>query len=326
MSSNNLHNLRQDPSSSSTTTTTNTQALPSTYPTTTKTRVGSEKEKKKKAVGGLLDKFSLNFELPSISLLGNVEGIINSRTNDVGESYEDSPYYRRQLQQLAKRGEIKQVQKLVEAGVTPNFRDHEGKTALTIAADRKDTELVRTLMSSPKIDVNLKETTCDATPLIIACKFDSRDVVARKNIIDMILKSPRIDVNIQDREGYTALCYVSLIGDFDTVQKLLAANADVNSGNEVDGKVRTPLYYAKVGNHHQIANLLESKGAREFMPRKPSLPKGPIMKLRARSRSLGGAQLIRKNTPQRLSSNLTEWSVMARNLPTSGIGDTEEDR
>jgi hypothetical protein len=50
----------------------------------------------------------------------------------------------------------------------------------------------RILVSSSKIDINLKETTFDATPLILACKMDVvTGGIARRAIIELLLKTPR---------------------------------------------------------------------------------------------------------------------------------------
>ena len=68
-------------------------------------------------------------------------------------------------------------------------------------------------------------------------------------------------VNLQDHEGITALHWACSTGFLDVVQQLLInANADPNL-MEVDGGRLTPLDYAIIGGHQDIAQLLIEHGA-----------------------------------------------------------------
>jgi ankyrin repeat protein len=70
----------------------------------------------------------------------------------------------------------------------------------------------------------------------------------------------RINVNLQDKEGYTALCYAAIHGDLSTIKKLVDAKADWKEGNEVDGKIRTPMYYAKAKGHEAALQYFQEIG------------------------------------------------------------------
>ena len=68
-------------------------------------------------------------------------------------------------------------------------------------------------------------------------------------------------MNLQDLEGITALHWACSTGSLDVVQQLLInAGADPNL-MEVDGGRLTPLDYAIIGGHQDVAQLLIENGA-----------------------------------------------------------------
>ena len=67
-----------------------------------------------------------------------------------------------------------------------------------------------------------------------------------------------VDVNAKDEDGGTPLLYATLSGHKEVAELLIAKGADVNAKNE-DG--HTPLHYAAVMGHKEIAELLIAKGA-----------------------------------------------------------------
>jgi hypothetical protein len=75
------------------------------------------------------------------------------------------------------------------------------------------------------------------------------------------LEEGRATVNLQDFEGITALHWACSTGSLDVVQQLLInAGADPNL-MEVDGGRLTPLDYAIIGGHQDVAQLLIENGA-----------------------------------------------------------------
>ena len=67
-------------------------------------------------------------------------------------------------------------------------------------------------------------------------------------------------MNLQDHEGITALHWACSTGSLDVVQLLINAGADPNL-MEIDGGRLTPLDYAIIGGHEDVAQFLIESGA-----------------------------------------------------------------
>ena len=78
--------------------------------------------------------------------------------------------------------------------------------------------------------------------------------------VSVLLQEGRATVNLQDHEGITALHWACSTGSLDVVQLLINAGADPNL-MEVDGGRLTPLDYAIIGGHEEVAQLLIENGA-----------------------------------------------------------------
>ena len=79
--------------------------------------------------------------------------------------------------------------------------------------------------------------------------------------VSVLLEEGGATVNLQDDEGITALHWACSTGAIDVVQQLLInAGADPNL-MEVDGGRLTPLDYAIIGGHQEVAQLLIENGA-----------------------------------------------------------------
>ena len=79
--------------------------------------------------------------------------------------------------------------------------------------------------------------------------------------VSVLLEEGRATVNLQDLEGITALHWACSTGSLEVVQQLLInAGADPNL-MEVDGGRLTPLDYAIIGGHQDVAQLLIESGA-----------------------------------------------------------------
>ena len=79
--------------------------------------------------------------------------------------------------------------------------------------------------------------------------------------VSVLLEEGGATVNLQDLEGITALHWACSTGSLDVVQQLLInAGADPNL-MEVDGGRLTPLDYAIIGGHQDVAQLLIENGA-----------------------------------------------------------------
>ena len=78
--------------------------------------------------------------------------------------------------------------------------------------------------------------------------------------VSVLLEEGGATINLQDYEGITALHWACSTGSLDVVQQLLSAGADPNL-MEVDGGRLTPLDYAIIGGHQDVAQLLIENGA-----------------------------------------------------------------
>lgn len=88
------------------------------------------------------------------------------------------------------------------------------------------------------------------TPLTMAAREDSWKA------FDVLLASPKIDVNLPNAHDETPLMYTALLGDLPRTQKLLSKGAKINQPGW------SALHYAAIKGHSKIVSLLISKGAK----------------------------------------------------------------
>ena len=87
------------------------------------------------------------------------------------------------------------------------------------------------------------------TPLTMAAREDSWKA------FDVLLASPKIDVNLPNAHDETPLMYTALLGDLPRSQKLLSMGAKVNQAGW------SALHYAAIKGHSKIVAMLVTKGA-----------------------------------------------------------------
>eukprot|EP01125_Pyxidicula_operculata_P000943 TRINITY_DN1081_c0_g1_i1.p1 TRINITY_DN1081_c0_g1~~TRINITY_DN1081_c0_g1_i1.p1 ORF type:complete len:2429 (-),score=667.42 TRINITY_DN1081_c0_g1_i1:82-7368(-) len=243
---------------------------------------------------------AFNFLFPN----KNTNKITPSDTNSIRV---DTAYNRRRFLQCAKQGDLESVSEMIEMGVTPNFQDAEGRSSLLVAVESKNVELARLLVNCIGINANLRYKETNATPLIFAAK-NLDPGPDRLNIVKLLLQIQGIDIDSQDKEGYTALAYAALFGDVHLVHLLVESNAEVNLGRLIipqnqsatqDIKCVTALHYAKNGGFEEIISYLESKGAKEYITKdewqtlmdKNLVRRDTVARLKRRpTRSLGPSQ------------------------------------
>jgi uncharacterized protein len=88
------------------------------------------------------------------------------------------------------------------------------------------------------------------TPLTMAAREDSW------RAFDVLLASPKIDVNLPNAHDETPLMYTALLGDLPRTQQLLSKGAKINQPGW------SALHYASIKGHSKIVALLISKGAK----------------------------------------------------------------
>lgn len=167
-------------------------------------------------------------------------------------------------------GEVQQVHEVLKkwkkvnkmnkgtARLLQNWRDEEQFTALHIAAEKNNLQLVEFLVSK-SADVNDQKNKTKCTPLVLAGSRGNLDICR------YLLQHKRVDVNAPNIDSTTALHYLvrqsaNKSEDIRTLTEiyklLIKRKADLNGENF---KGESPLHQAtRVGNERAIALLIKS--------------------------------------------------------------------
>merc|ERR1712060_492315 len=115
---------------------------------------------------------------------------------------------------------------LLSAGADINVRDAKLKTALHLAIEEKDENMIELLLSH-KADVNLGnvESGMNNTPLMDAAHTKNLSLVK-------MLLSARAAINQQGKQGMSAIHLAARKGEAGIVQALLEAKADVSQESQ----------------------------------------------------------------------------------------------
>jgi ankyrin repeat protein len=136
---------------------------------------------------------------------------------------------------------------LLAHGAKPQGR--ELADAAFIGNTQTALELAKALLAAG-VDVNA--TNRYSTPLTSAAYQDNRDLVA------LLLAQPRINVNLQDVDGYTGLMWASEHGSLELVNLLVSAGANPNIKNK-RGETALTLAEQGIATRRMIISKLESK-------------------------------------------------------------------
>ena len=148
------------------------------------------------------------------------------------------------------KGHLEVVKLLLEArNSNINVRQHNGATALFIAAQNNLPGIVEVLVrSGANVNLSLDD---GSSPLSIAAFKGSTDVVKR------LFQAPDIQVDHTTHEQITALAYATQQGHKDIIEFLLNNKADPNIAN--DGGV-APLHITCIHGYADIARMLLNAG------------------------------------------------------------------
>ena len=141
---------------------------------------------------------------------------------------------------------------LIENGHPSDYKDKNGRTPLSYAAENGHETVVELLLSQDNIDINLKDY-MNQTPLSCAAKN------GHETVIKLLLSRDNVDISSKNKNGRTALILAARKGHTEIVEVLLKNNADVNV-EDVDG--RTGLDWAAMWGHRNVEQLLRANGAR----------------------------------------------------------------
>jgi ankyrin repeat protein/serine/threonine protein kinase len=156
------------------------------------------------------------------------------------------------LSWAAENGHEPVIRLLLESGkVDVNIKNHNSQTPLSSAAENGHGTVVRLLLESGKVDVNIEDND-SRTPLWWAAK-NGHEIVVK-----LLLESSKVDVNIEDRNSQTPLSSAVENGHEAVVRLLLqSGKVDVNIK---DTDSRTPLWWAAKNGHYAIVRLLLRSG------------------------------------------------------------------
>ena len=155
--------------------------------------------------------------------------------------------------------DLKRAEACLTLDVDVNTVSEDGCwSGLTVAAHNNDTELLEILLSQPQIKIN---NTTDAaglevlplsglqfTPLMFACRAGNSAIVSR------LVQVPGLDINYQDRRGWTVAqrasgrCHTQCV-------RILAETGRVD-WNKRNKRGRTPLYLALRRGRSDIVDII----------------------------------------------------------------------
>jgi ankyrin repeat protein len=133
---------------------------------------------------------------------------------------------------------------LADARVDCNLRNHDGDTALHIAATNGNTDAVEVLVTNVRVDCNARDSHGN-TALHIAAAHGYADMVKK------LLANSRVDCNVRNEHGDTALHIAATNGYANMVKELLA---DKRLDSEQIAEARE---CAKRNGHAQIVSMID---------------------------------------------------------------------
>ncbi|KFY39666.1 hypothetical protein V495_05813 [Pseudogymnoascus sp. VKM F-4514 (FW-929)] len=139
------------------------------------------------------------------------------------------------------------VKLLLKRGVIPDSKNKDGRTPLSIAAEKGLKEIVELLLETGDVDPNSKDNN-GYTPLWVAVQNKHEEIV------ELFLKRDDADPNSKDDSGYSLLWIAAEFG-YKEIMRLLLKRGDINP-NSRDTSGRTPLWLAVRKGHEEIIKLL----------------------------------------------------------------------
>ena len=137
----------------------------------------------------------------------------------------------------ADQGDIDSVNRLLDAGAYPNARNHDGDTALTVAARRRNLQIVERLLQELNTDINATNLVGDTalsnslqwcTPFYRHHQHQAGEDAANTpaDQITQTLLNRAASVNTINNDRWTPLMWAAVHGRVDHIQQLLSGGAD----------------------------------------------------------------------------------------------------
>ena len=186
------------------------------------------------------------------------------------------------LWQLCKEGQLAMLRRAVAQGEDVNSRDEKNRTTLIWAVGGGYNSIVRLLLKQPRIDVNVKEDQCGGTALAIAADIGNVEIVqlllatkslnanstikdgefaltlaARRghfSVMKLLLSDRRVNVSQTTKFGRTALTIAAFNGHTKVVEQLLMdQRVEVNQNDDFGNSA---LIFAAFNGHASVVQLL----------------------------------------------------------------------
>ena len=143
--------------------------------------------------------------------------------------------------------------------IDPEVRGHSA-SMLYYAATHGNDQVVKLLLNSEGIDVNLPETLAGCTPLITACLGPSspkKPTLGHINVVKQLLAAPTININLTNLKGSSPFYLCCQNGHFELVM-LMIHDQRTDIHQQTLNNI-SPLQVAKHFNHDLIAEVLCKK-------------------------------------------------------------------
>lgn len=181
--------------------------------------------------------------------------------------------------EAVKKGDLANVDNLLQAGVNVNAGDEKGYTALHWAVGMRHTDVVIRLLATAGINVDSKPNNKEETALILAARLGN------KTIVDKLLKSGA-NVNLTDKAGYTALHWAGERGHVPTgVMESLVAHPDIDFSIK-DTKGRTAALVAQGAGFYDEALIIIKAESKAENKHRVSGAKEKLKKLKQECRKM----------------------------------------
>lgn len=154
--------------------------------------------------------------------------------------------------ELAETNECEIIRALIQHGADPNLRDHHrGRTALSAAVEQGRIEVVKTLLEFNQTDLHCKDD--DGRGLMhYASKFGYADIIS-------LLMEKKLDVNLQDNNGFTPL-HEAAGAEIPAAAQIVGLLLDLGADPTISDKNgRTPFARASMYRHSEVANVIKEK-------------------------------------------------------------------
>ena len=154
------------------------------------------------------------------------------------------------LHEAAKKGDLDQINRLLETGATADVMDENSNTPLYVAVGQGHKDVVELLI--------LKGANVNAvcwlgyTPLHWAVA-----ALGGQTELAELLVAKGASIDAVDHKGKTPLSHAAKIGHTELAELLIAKGANVNA---IDNKGRTPLDWAAYSRHKDLVEMLIRHG------------------------------------------------------------------